>query len=111
MYGKYTVNPVGSTEFHWSLRARDSQTMLSSQIYAGKADAELGIETCRMNSKDDARYERLTTRDERAYFVLKTADGELIGTSETYPNAAAREKGIVLCKESGPLATIAYASR
>ncbi len=111
MNGKYTVHAVGSAEFHWSLKARDAQTMLSSQTYAGKSGAETGIESCRINSADDARYERLTTRDARSYFVLKAANGEIIGTSETYPTAVAREKGIALCKESGPLATTTYATR
>jgi uncharacterized protein YegP (UPF0339 family) len=108
MNGKYTVNLVGTSEFHWSLKARNAQTMLSSQMYAGKAGAESGIESCRINSADEARYERLTANDARYYFVLKTETGELIGTSETYYSVAAREKGIVLCKESGPLATTAY---
>jgi uncharacterized protein len=109
MNGKYTVNLVGTSEFHWSLKARDSQTMLSSKIYAEKSGAETGIEACRINSVNDARYERLTARDTRHYFVLKSEDGEIIGTSETYPTAIALEKGIASCKASGPLAKTTYA--
>ena len=109
MNGKYVLNLVGTSEYHWSLKARTAQTMLSSRIYAGKAAAETDIESCRINSPDEARYERLAANDARYYFVLKAADGEVIGTSETYPSEGAREKGIVLCKESGPLATTTYA--
>lgn len=108
MNGKYTLNLIGSSEFHWSLKARNAQTVLSSQIYAAKAGAESGIESCRINSPDEARYERLAANDARYYFVLRAANGEVIGTSETYPSAVAREQAIVLCKESGPLAKVAY---
>ncbi|HLX22734.1 MAG TPA: YegP family protein [Usitatibacter sp.] len=108
MNGKFVLNLVGTSEFHWSLRARDAQTMLSSRIYDGKAAADTAIESCRINSQDDARYERLSSNDARYYFVLKTANGELLGTSEIYPTLAAREKGIALCKESAPSAKTAY---
>jgi uncharacterized protein YegP (UPF0339 family) len=111
MNGKYTVNTVGTSEFQWNLKARDAQTMLSGKVYPAKADAETVIESCRINSPDDARYERLTAKDARYYFVLRAENGEIIGTSETYPTAVAREKGIALCKESGPLAKTTYASR
>ena len=108
MNGKYTVNLVGTSEFHWSLKARDAQTMLSSQIYAAKAGAETGIESCRIASADDTRYERLTARDTRYYFVLRAENGDVIGTSETYPTTVAREKGIALCKDCAPLAKVTY---
>ena len=108
MNGKYIVHLIGSSEFHWSLKARDAQTMLSSQIYPAKAGADTGIEACRINSKDDARYERLTAKDTRYYFVLRAENGDVIGTSETYPTTVAREKGIALCKESAPLARVMY---
>jgi len=109
MNGKYVLNLVGTSEFHWSLKARNAQTMLSSRIYAAKAAAETAIESCRVNSPDDARYERLAANDVKYYFVLKAENGEVIGTSETYPSAIGREKAIALCKESGPLAVTAYA--
>ncbi len=108
MISKYILNLVGTSDFHWSLKARDSQTMLSSRIYEGKAAADAGIESCRVNSPDDARYERLASNDARYYFVLRAPTGEVIGTSEIYPTVVAREKGIALCKESGPLAKTAY---
>jgi uncharacterized protein YegP (UPF0339 family) len=109
MNGKYTVNAVGKTEYHWNLMARNAQTMLSSAMCADKAGAETGIEACRLNSPDEARYERLVANDTRYFFVLRTAEGDVIGTSETYYSLVAREKAIVLCKESGPIAKTTYA--
>ena len=110
MNGKYTVNRVGTSEYHWSLTARNAQTVLSSRIYAAKTGLETGIEACRTNSADEARYERMAANDTRYYFVLRTADGEIIGTSETYHSARAREQAIALCKETGPVAMVSYAT-
>ena len=108
MSGKYLLHPIGDTEFLWHLKARDAQTMLTSQLYSGKKSAEEGIAACRINSSIEARYERLAAHDKRPYFVLRAANGEVIGASQMYPTDAAREKGIALCKESGPLAKISY---
>lgn len=110
MNGKYTISRVGTSEYHWSLTARNAQTVLSSRIYAAKAGLETGIESCRTNSADEARYERTAANESRYYFVLRAADGEVIGTSETYHSERARDQAIALCKESGPLASIAYAT-
>lgn len=38
------------------------------------------------------------------YFVLKGGNGEIIGTSQMYSSEAARDQGIVSCKENGPSA-------
>jgi uncharacterized protein YegP (UPF0339 family) len=83
--------------------------MLSSQVYSTKASAEEGIASCRINSVNEAHYERLAAPDKRPYFVLKSPTGEVIGASQIYHTDAAREKAIALCKESGPLATTTYA--
>ena len=109
MHGKYTLHPVGDSNFHWELKARDAQTLLSSEIYTARAGAETGMASCRENSKDEARYERLFAHDKRPYFVLRAANGEIIGTSQMYTSVAAREKGIATCKESAPLALLTYA--
>ena len=108
MYGKYTLNPVGKTEFHWDLKARDAQTMLSSQVHSAKSGAESSIQECRVNCVDDARYERRAAADSKSYFILTTVNGEVIGTSQMYSSDALRDKAIASCKESGPVATMNY---
>jgi uncharacterized protein YegP (UPF0339 family) len=92
------------SQYHFDLKAGNNETILSSETYASKAGAENGITSCRQNSSNDARYTRLTAKDGSPYFVLKAANGEVIGTSETYSSAAARDKGIDSCKASGPTA-------
>ncbi len=102
MAGKYVLHPAGSAQFHWDLKSANSQTVLSSQLYATKAAAEVGIESCRANSADDARYSRLTSKGTHPFFLLKAANGETIGTSQMYSSDSARDQGIASCKVHGP---------
>lgn len=104
MTGKYVLHPAGESQFHWDLKAANAQTILSSQMYTAKAGAETGIQSCRNNSADEVRYTRLSSKDSKPYFVLKSGNGEIIGTSQMYSSEAARDEGIVSCKENGPTA-------
>ena len=104
MNGKYVLHDAGTAQFHWDLKAGNSQTILSSQLYAAKPGAVNGIESCRGNWAADASYARLTAADARPYFVLKAPNGEIIGTSQMYSSEAARDQGIVSCRENGPSA-------
>jgi uncharacterized protein YegP (UPF0339 family) len=104
MAGKYVLHAAGKEQFHWDLKAANAETILSSQLYVAKGGAETGIESCRTNSGADASYTRMISRDTQAYFVLKAANGEIIGTSQMYSSDAARDLGIASCRENGPSA-------
>ena len=101
MDGKYLLHPASSSKFHWDLKAGNGETILSSQLYGSKQSAETGIESCRVNSQDDARFSRLMSKDDKPYFVLMAANGEPIGTSQMYSSEATREHGIASCKQNG----------
>ena len=102
MSGKYLLHSAGDSQFHWDLKAGNAQTILSSQMYKAKAGAVSGIESCRTNSGDEVRYTRMTSEKNQPYFVLKAGNGEIIGTSQMYSSEAARDAGVVSCKENGP---------
>ena len=104
MAGTYDLHRGGNNQFHWDLKAANGERILSSELYNSKQSAETGIQSCRTNSPVDARYTRLTSRDNKPYFTLKAANGEVIGSSETYSSEAARDNGIKSCKENGPTA-------
>lgn len=104
MSGTYVLHPAGDSQFHWDLKSGNAQTILSSQMYKAKAGAESGIESCRSNSGNEARYARMTSEKAQPYFVLKAGNGEIIGTSQMYGSEEARDKGIASCRENGPTA-------
>ena len=98
MAGKYFLHPAGTAQFHWALRAGNGETILTSQLYGSMQGAEAGIQSCRTHSTDDARFLRMSTLDQKSYFVLTDADGGKIGTSEMYQTETKRNKGIATCK-------------
>ncbi|WNL47920.1 YegP family protein [Dyella sp. BiH032] len=103
MAGRYLLRRSGA-QYYFVLQAANYQTLITSERYTTKQSAEGGIASVRVNSPIDARYNRLTAKDGSPYFVLKAANGEPIGTSETYSSAGAREGGIEATKIVGPIA-------
>jgi uncharacterized protein YegP (UPF0339 family) len=105
MSGDYILKRSGE-QFMFNLRSGNHQVILTSQRYASKASAQQGIVSVRKNASDDARYNRLTAKDGSFYFNLAAANGEIIGSSEMYTTAAARDKGIESVKANGPTGVV-----
>ena len=100
MAGKYVLSKSGS-QFHFVLKAGNGETILNSERYVSKAGATGGIDSVRVNAPFDARYVRKNASNGRPMFNLKAANGEIIGTSETYSTESARDKGIESVKANG----------
>tara|TARA_R110002072_G_scaffold18972_1_gene70194 strand:- start:3033 stop:3365 length:333 start_codon:yes stop_codon:yes gene_type:complete len=106
MAGKYDLKTSPSGKHMFNLKAGNGQIILTSQLYESKAAAENGIASVRVNSPDDARYERKISKSNEPYFVLKAANGQVIGSSEMYSGNAAMENGIQSVKTNGPTALV-----
>jgi len=98
----YFLLTKSGNQFKFALKAGNHETILSSELYAAKSSAQSGIASVKSNSSVDASYERKTSKDDKPYFVLKAANGEIIGTSELYSSTSAAERGIESCKVNGP---------
>jgi uncharacterized protein len=55
----------------------------------------------RNNCFDDSKYERKQSINNKPYFVLKAANGQVIGNSEMYESEAGMENGIESVKWNG----------
>ncbi len=97
----YEITKATNGQFRFTLKAANGEVILHSETYVQKASAQNGIESVQKNSQEDARYERKTSSDGRAYFTLKAANGEVIGTSEMYSSETARDNGIQAVKTNG----------
>ncbi|MGB6223022.1 YegP family protein [Haloferula sp.] len=86
----------------FNLKAANHQVILTSQTYESKAAAENGIESVRKHGGDEGNFERKTAKSDQPYFVLKASNGQIIGTSEMYESAAARDNGIESVKSNSP---------
>ena len=104
--GKFVISTRKNGEFQFNLKADNGQVILTSEGYTTRAACENGIESVRKNSGDDARYERKRSTNDKHYFNLKAANGQVIGSSEMYESSAAMENGIASVKKNAPDATL-----
>jgi hypothetical protein len=91
-----------TSKFHFRLKAKNGQVILTSQAYAQKSGAENGIQSVIKNTSDgDKQFDRLESKNGSPYFVLKSPNGQVIGQSEMYSSASAMNKGIEsVCKNA-----------
>lgn len=106
MAGKFVIKKSTNGQFYFRLQAGNGEPILRSEMYSSKASASSGIASVRTNAPIDDRYERKTASNGQHMFNLKAANHEIIGTSETYSSAAARDHGISSVKTNAPTATI-----
>jgi hypothetical protein len=106
MAGWFELKSNDKGEFSFSLHGGNAEIILRSEQYASNAAAENGIASVQKNAADEARYERKDASDGRFYFNLKAANHQVIGTSQMYKTAAARDEGIAAVKANGPAATV-----
>ncbi len=104
MAKRFEVHKSSNGQFHWSLHADNDKKILASEMYTTKQAALIGINSVKTNSSIDARYDRRVAKNGQPYFVLKAANGEIIGTSEQYSSNEAMEDGIRSVKGVGPSA-------
>lgn len=81
-------------QYRFELRAGNGKIILTSEKYKAKASAKNGIASVQKNSQDDARYDRLISKNDKPYFNLKAANHQIIGTSQLYSSEQSRDRGI-----------------
>jgi uncharacterized protein YegP (UPF0339 family) len=106
MAAKFEIKKGSSGQYRFNLKAGNGEIILSSEGYQEKQGAQKGIESVKVNAPIDARYERKEASSGQPYFVLKAANGEPIGRSETYSSKSAMENGIESVKKNAPGAAV-----
>ncbi|MGE4219032.1 MAG: YegP family protein [Alphaproteobacteria bacterium] len=106
MAGKFELYTDKAGEFRFRLKASNGQVILASEGYKQKASAQNGIDSVRKNAPNDASYERKETKAGGYMFNLLAANKQVIGTSESYTTAAARDNGIRSVQTNAPGAAL-----
>jgi uncharacterized protein YegP (UPF0339 family) len=106
MPARFVLKNSSDGQFMFVLKAGNNEIILTSELYSQKHNAEGGIASVRANSADDARFDRRTSVAGEPYFVLKAANGEVIGTSEMYSSASSRERGIASVRKNSQFTPI-----
>lgn len=100
--GAYEIKMMKDGSFMFNLKAGNGEVILTSQKYKSKTSAKKGIASVMKNSSDDGRFERKVARNKKPFFVLKSANHQVIGKSELYETERSRENGIKSVAKNGP---------
>lgn len=93
-------------QFSFSFVNEEGKTLLKSEQYSSKAAVQNGIESVRKNSVDDGRYELEKSSNDRFYFNLKAANGQIIGTSPMWGEEAVRNAAVAQLKKDAEKADV-----
>jgi len=104
--GKFEITKRKNGEFQFNLKAGNGQIILTSEGYTTKTNCQNGIESVKKNSKEDSRFDKKESKNNKYYFNLKATNGQIIGTSEMYESEAGRDNGIESVKKNAPDAAI-----
>lgn len=102
----YLFKSDKNDEFYFHLKAGNGEIILRSEGYSAKHNCLNGIASVKNNSQEDDQYKRLTAKNGEYYFNLKAANGEVIGSSETYVSTQGRDGGIESVKRNSIIAEI-----
>ena len=106
MAAKFEIYTDTAGEFRFRLKAGNGENILASEGYKQKSSAENGIASVKTNAGDDARYEKKETSSGKHMFNLKSTNGQVVGTSQSYESASGRDNGIASVKTNAPDARV-----
>lgn len=106
MAGKFELKIAKNGKYHWSLKASNGQIILTSQMYASKETAMNGINSVKTNAVIPERFESKVSEHGKPYFVLKAANGQVIGNSQMYETEKSRDNGIQSVANHAPDAAV-----
>lgn len=104
--GKFVLKGTKDGQFMFNLQAGNGQIILTSERYKQKSSATNGIESVKTNSQDATKFEKLSSDSGKEYFVLKAANGQVVGNSQMYADASSRDAGIESVKTNAPSADV-----
>jgi uncharacterized protein YegP (UPF0339 family) len=104
--GKFVIKKGKNNQYYFNLKARNGEKIFSSEGYTSKQACQNGIDSVKLNAPLNHQYEKLKSGNGEYYFVLKSANGQIIGTSEMYETVSGRDNGMVSVKANAPTAPV-----
>jgi uncharacterized protein YegP (UPF0339 family) len=94
MSGYYELKKSASGKQMFNLKAGNHEVILTSELYESKEAALNGVESVRKNGLLEGSFEKKLSANNQPFFVVKAANGQIIGKSELYTTEQARDNGI-----------------
>jgi hypothetical protein len=91
---KFVIHTRKNGEFQFNLQASNGKIILTSEGYSTRTACQNGIDSVKKSAAHDELYERKSTANEKFHFNLKSKNGQVIGTGQTYESKAGMENGI-----------------
>jgi uncharacterized protein YegP (UPF0339 family) len=107
MAGRFVVSKGADGQDYFRLKAGNGEVVFTSQGYKSRKSCLNGIESVRKNAQDPKRFECQVAKDGREYFVLKAANGQVIGKSQMYKSASGCRNGMKSVAVNSADATVA----
>lgn len=98
MPAKFEIKKSKTNQYTFNLLASNGKVILTSEIYKTKVDIVRHIKLVKRYAAGNGNYQRKTSGNKLSYFVLKGANGHVIGKSRMYSSIAGMEKGIASVK-------------
>lgn len=106
MASKFHVFQGSNSQYYFHLKAANGEVILQSEGYIQRSGCINGVQSVKINAQYEFRFDKRVSTDSRPYFVLKAGNGEIIGTSQMYSTASARDNGIRAVMTAAPNADV-----
>ena len=106
MTAHFEIKNAGTGRYVFNLKAANGEIILTSGMHPTKDAASAAITETQVSAASDPLYERKIGKDDKPYFVLKSAVGQVLGRSEMYSSNRSLENGIASVMRNAPTATI-----
>lgn len=98
MNGNFYLRETSDGKYLFTLRAKNGEIILRSEIFKSKKEALLGIEAVIESAKDDDAFKFIRASDGGIFFILQKQNGETIATSQMYRKIETARAGILAVK-------------
>lgn len=95
---KFVINKNADGEYQFDFIDNNEDVILSSGAYTRKFMCINGIESVKLNSQDDTKFNRKSTREFKRYFNLKAFNGKMIASSTIFEDKISCDLAIELFK-------------
>ena len=106
MAGKFECYKDKAGEFRFRLKAGNGEIILSSEGYKSKASCDNGIASVEKNCLDEQCFDKKQTDSGKYRFNLKSTNGQVIGTSQSYESESGCNNGIASVRKNAPDAAV-----
>lgn len=106
MAPEFEVFKGNDNQFYFRLRAANNEIVLTSEGYVSKDGCLNGVKSVKSNAPIVEHYQKKKSSNNQYYFLLVAANGQIVGNSEMYTTAAARDHGIEVVHDVAPQARV-----